>query len=152
MAGVVCSHLQESWQGRIRCTLYVNVLDTFFFNLFYMYIKYCCLPTQITSLKVDPIIRGGIRRFTDMIGQLWYSLADYYIRAGHFEKVYTTSLCISLGSPTHTHTDTQTHTHTHYYIRAGHFERVQPYCVSAWAYTSTHTHTHTHTHVGTRHL
>ena len=23
-----------------------------------------------------------------MIGQLWCSLADYYIRAGHFEKVY----------------------------------------------------------------
>ena len=22
-----------------------------------------------------------------MIGQLWCSLADYYIRAGHFEKV-----------------------------------------------------------------
>ncbi len=43
--------------------------------------------TQISSLKVDPIIRGGIRRFTDMIGQLWCSLADYYIRSGHFEKV-----------------------------------------------------------------
>ena len=42
---------------------------------------------QVTSVKVDPIIRGGIRRFTDMIGQLWGSLSDYYIRAGHFEKV-----------------------------------------------------------------
>ena len=41
---------------------------------------------QITSLKVEPIIRGGLKRFTDMIGQLWCSLADYYIRAGHFEK------------------------------------------------------------------
>ncbi len=43
--------------------------------------------SQISSLKVEPIIRGGLRRFTDMIGQLWCSLADYYIRAGHFEKV-----------------------------------------------------------------
>ncbi|XP_064395800.1 pre-mRNA-splicing factor SYF1-like [Halichondria panicea] len=43
-------------------------------------------PGKISSLKVDPIIRGGIRRFTDMIGQLWCSLADYYIRSGHFEK------------------------------------------------------------------
>ena len=43
---------------------------------------------QIHSLKVEPIIRGGLRRFTDMIGQLWCSLADYFIRAGHFEKVH----------------------------------------------------------------
>ena len=42
---------------------------------------------QITSLKVDAIIRGGLRRFTDMIGQLWCSLADYYIRSGHFDRV-----------------------------------------------------------------
>ena len=47
-------------------------------------------------MKVDPIIRGGIRRFTDMIGQLWCSLADYYIRAGHFEKVHILSLSLSL--------------------------------------------------------
>lgn len=42
---------------------------------------------QIKTLKVEAIIRGGLRRFTDMIGQLWSSLADYYIRSGHFEKV-----------------------------------------------------------------
>ena len=35
---------------------------------------------------MDPIIRGGVQRFTDMVGQLWCSLADYYTRAGHFEK------------------------------------------------------------------
>ena len=44
-------------------------------------------PDKITSLKVEPIIRGGLKRFTDVIGQLWCSLADYFIRAGHFEKV-----------------------------------------------------------------
>ncbi|XP_065918405.1 pre-mRNA-splicing factor SYF1-like isoform X2 [Dysidea avara] len=43
-------------------------------------------PEKVTSLKVDAIIRGGLKRFTDMIGQLWCSLADYYIRGGHFEK------------------------------------------------------------------
>ncbi len=52
------------------------------------------LLAQISSLKVDPIIRGGIRRFTDMIGQLWCSLADYYIRSGHFEKVNRLSFII----------------------------------------------------------
>lgn len=39
------------------------------------------------SLNVDAIIRGGLTRFTDQLGKLWCSLADYYIRSGHFEKV-----------------------------------------------------------------
>ncbi|XP_071480844.1 pre-mRNA-splicing factor SYF1-like, partial [Diadema antillarum] len=46
----------------------------------------CKHPTKVTSLKVDPIIRGGIKRFSDERGKLWCSLADYYIRSGHFEK------------------------------------------------------------------
>ena len=47
----------------------------------------CVLVYQVTSLKVEPIIRGGIHRFTDMVGQLWCSLADYHIRAAQFERV-----------------------------------------------------------------
>ncbi|XP_065067886.1 pre-mRNA-splicing factor SYF1-like [Rhopilema esculentum] len=43
-------------------------------------------PSQVKSLKVGQIIHGGLRRFTDGLGQLWCSLADYYIRAGDFEK------------------------------------------------------------------
>ena len=43
-------------------------------------------PGSVTSLRVDPIIRGGLRRFTDMKGTLWCALADYYIRQGNFEK------------------------------------------------------------------
>jgi len=43
-------------------------------------------PKQIKSLNVDAIIRGGLRRYTDQIGQLWNSLADYYIRSGLFER------------------------------------------------------------------
>ena len=39
------------------------------------------------SLNLDAIIRGGLTRFTDQLGKLWCSLADYYIRSGHFEKV-----------------------------------------------------------------
>ncbi|XP_070582113.1 pre-mRNA-splicing factor SYF1-like [Ptychodera flava] len=46
----------------------------------------CKNPKKVSSLKVDPIIRSGIKRFTDERGQLWCSLADYYIRSGHFEK------------------------------------------------------------------
>jgi pre-mRNA-splicing factor SYF1 len=35
---------------------------------------------------VEPIVRGALRRFTDDVGKLWVSLADYFIRLGHFEK------------------------------------------------------------------
>ncbi|KAK2191584.1 hypothetical protein NP493_50g00025 [Ridgeia piscesae] len=43
-------------------------------------------PTKVQSLKVDPIIRQGIKRYSDQVGLLWNSLADYYIRSSHFEK------------------------------------------------------------------
>ncbi len=43
-------------------------------------------PSQIKSLNVDAIIRGGLRRYTDQVGHLWNSLADYYIRSGLFER------------------------------------------------------------------
>ncbi len=43
-------------------------------------------PGKIKSLNVDAIIRGGLRRYTDQIGHLWNSLADYYIRSGLFER------------------------------------------------------------------
>ena len=47
----------------------------------------CEHPHEIKSLKVEPIIRSGIRRFTDQVGRLWNSLANYWIKLGHFEKV-----------------------------------------------------------------
>merc|ERR1719481_1978306 len=43
-------------------------------------------PTKIQSLNVDAIIRSGLRRYTDQVGHLWNSLADYYIRSGLFER------------------------------------------------------------------
>lgn len=43
-------------------------------------------PDKVTTLKVEPIIRQGIKRYTDQIGVLWNSLADYYIRSGQFEN------------------------------------------------------------------
>lgn len=43
-------------------------------------------PDKVTSLKVEAIIRQGLKRYTDQIGVLWNSLADYYIRGGHFER------------------------------------------------------------------
>jgi len=43
-------------------------------------------PHKIRSLNVDAILRGGLRRYTDQVGNLWNSLADYYIRSGLFER------------------------------------------------------------------
>ncbi|CAG0892203.1 unnamed protein product [Cyprideis torosa] len=43
-------------------------------------------PDKVKSLDVDAIIRDGLRRYTDQLGYLWNSLADYYIRACLFER------------------------------------------------------------------
>lgn len=43
-------------------------------------------PKDIVSLRVDAIIRGGLRKFTDETGKLWTSLAEYYIQLAQFEK------------------------------------------------------------------
>ena len=55
-----------------------------------LWIKLCEVvskhPHAIKSLNVEPIIRSGLRRFTDEVGKLWCYLADYYIRLGSFEK------------------------------------------------------------------
>ncbi|CAK9229215.1 unnamed protein product [Sphagnum troendelagicum] len=55
-----------------------------------LWLELCNLLTkhanEVSGLQVDAIIRGGIRRFTDEVGRLWTSLADYYIRRGLFEK------------------------------------------------------------------
>jgi pre-mRNA-splicing factor SYF1 len=43
-------------------------------------------PADVSGLDVDAILRGGIRKFTDEVGRLWTSLADFYMRRGLFEK------------------------------------------------------------------
>lgn len=55
-----------------------------------LWLELCDLLTkhavEISGLNVDAIIRGGIRKFTDEVGNLWTSLADYYIRRNLIEK------------------------------------------------------------------
>ncbi|KAK8970682.1 hypothetical protein KSP40_PGU006094 [Platanthera guangdongensis] len=55
-----------------------------------LWLELCDLLTRhaadISGLNVDAIIRGGIRKYTDEIGRLWTSLADYYVRRGLYEK------------------------------------------------------------------
>lgn len=42
-------------------------------------------PEDVKGLRVEAILRHGIRKFTDEVGRLWISLADYYIRRGEAE-------------------------------------------------------------------
>lgn len=56
-----------------------------------MWMKLCDICAKhpesvVNSLKVEAIIRSGIAKFSDEVGRLWNSLADYYIRLGQFEK------------------------------------------------------------------
>lgn len=41
---------------------------------------------HIKSLQVEPIIRSGIKRFTDQVGLLYCRLAMYWIKMGQTEK------------------------------------------------------------------
>ncbi|ESO01455.1 hypothetical protein HELRODRAFT_100710 [Helobdella robusta] len=43
-------------------------------------------PTKVVSLKVEPIVRQGIKKYTDQVGMLWNALADYYVRSQLFER------------------------------------------------------------------
>nr|XP_043629863.1 pre-mRNA-splicing factor SYF1-like [Erigeron canadensis] len=55
-----------------------------------MWLEFCDLivknASEIFGLNVDAIIREGIRKFSDEVGRLWTSLADFYIRRKLFEK------------------------------------------------------------------
>lgn len=97
------SHIEEFIEFLVRSELWqeaserlAGVLnDDGFFSIkrktkHQLWLELCDLltkhATEVSGLKVDAIIRGGIRKFTDEVGRLWTSLADYYVRRGLFEK------------------------------------------------------------------
>ncbi|KDP20896.1 hypothetical protein JCGZ_21367 [Jatropha curcas] len=75
LASVLNDDQFYSIKGKIKHTLWLELCD-----LLTRHAK------EVSGLNVDAIIRGGIRKFTDDVGTLWTSLADYYIRRGLFEK------------------------------------------------------------------
>ena len=46
----------------------------------------CKNPTHVKHLRVEAIIRSGLRTFTDEAGHLWCALADFFIRQASFEE------------------------------------------------------------------
>ncbi|CAG8589238.1 24475_t:CDS:10 [Dentiscutata erythropus] len=75
LAQVVNNDRFQSMHGKSNYQLWMELCDLI-----------CEHPHEIKSLKVEPIIRSGIRRFTDQVGKLWNSLANYWIKLHHFEK------------------------------------------------------------------
>ncbi|CAD7697059.1 unnamed protein product [Ostreobium quekettii] len=77
LAEVVNDDMFRSLEGKSKHQLWLELCD--------IVTKH---PEDVASIKVEAIIRGGIRKFTDEVGRLWTSLADYFIRQGEsmFEK------------------------------------------------------------------
>ncbi|CAJ0634421.1 7063_t:CDS:10 [Entrophospora sp. SA101] len=75
LAIIVNNDRFQSMHGKSNYQLWMELCDLV-----------CDHPQEIKGLKVEPIIRSGIRRFTDQVGKLWNSLANYWILLGHFEK------------------------------------------------------------------
>ncbi|KAG6535308.1 hypothetical protein ZIOFF_000273 [Zingiber officinale] len=75
LAGVLNDNSFHSIKGKTRHQLWLELCDILTHH-----------ATEVSGLNVDAIIRGGIRRYTDEVGRLWTSLADYYVRRGLYEK------------------------------------------------------------------
>lgn len=75
LADVVNDESFRSLEGKSRHQLWLELCD--------LITKH---PAEVAGMPVDAILRSGIRRFTDEVGRLWTSLADYYIRRSMFEK------------------------------------------------------------------
>ncbi|CAG8523295.1 12229_t:CDS:10, partial [Ambispora gerdemannii] len=75
LAQVVNNDRFKSMHGKSNYQLWMELCDLV-----------CKHPEEIKSLKVEPIIRSGIQRFTDQVGKLWNSLASYWIKLTHLEK------------------------------------------------------------------
>lgn len=46
----------------------------------------CKNPQHVKSLRVEAILRSGLRTFTDEAGHLWCALADFFLRQAAFEQ------------------------------------------------------------------
>ena len=75
LASIVNDDTFQSLAGKSKHQLWLELCDVITKH-----------PAEVTALNVDAILRGGIRKFTDEVGRLWTSLADFYIRRGIFEK------------------------------------------------------------------
>ncbi len=91
------SFLVETQRYNEAAKQLVSILDNEFFVSMHGKSKYqfwgdlcdliCQHPQDLESIRVEPIIRAGIKRFSDQVGKLWNALAKYWILKGNLEKV-----------------------------------------------------------------
>ncbi|CAD8151307.1 unnamed protein product [Paramecium octaurelia] len=81
------------------CQILVDILNDDQFNSSsgktkYDFMKYLCeiIARHPNDLPIDAasIMKFGIKKYSDEIGQLWIKLADYYIKTGQFEQARDT--------------------------------------------------------------
>ncbi|KAI9253379.1 hypothetical protein BDA99DRAFT_519620 [Phascolomyces articulosus] len=75
LVSIVNSHKFQSIRGKSHYQLWQDLCE--------LVVDHC---QEITSLQVEPIIRSGIKRFTDQVGMLYCRLAMYWIKMGQLEK------------------------------------------------------------------
>eukprot|EP01130_Rhizamoeba_saxonica_P017544 TRINITY_DN852_c0_g1_i1.p1 TRINITY_DN852_c0_g1~~TRINITY_DN852_c0_g1_i1.p1 ORF type:complete len:813 (+),score=190.64 TRINITY_DN852_c0_g1_i1:471-2909(+) len=75
LAEVINNSKFISLEGRSRHELWMLLCDL------------CSLhPKKIKSIRVEPMIRSGIKKYSNEVGNLWISLAIYYTGIGNFIK------------------------------------------------------------------
>ena len=75
LADLVNDESFRSLEGKTRHALWLELCD--------IITKH---PAEVSGMRVDAILRSGIRRYNDEVGRLWAALADYYTRRGMFDK------------------------------------------------------------------
>ncbi|KRX03383.1 hypothetical protein PPERSA_12662 [Pseudocohnilembus persalinus] len=63
----------SSHKGKSKFQMYLDLSD--------MIQSY---PEQITDIDCEQVLRDGISKYVDEVGNLWCKLADYYIKLGNF--------------------------------------------------------------------
>ncbi|KAG2225051.1 hypothetical protein INT45_003251, partial [Circinella minor] len=75
LVSIVNNHKFQSVRGKSHYQLWQDLCE--------LVVDHC---QDVTSLQVEPIIRSGIKRFTDQVGMLYCRLAMYWIKMGQLEK------------------------------------------------------------------
>eukprot|EP00917_Polyrhabdina_sp_WS-2016_P022391 GHVP01048606.1.p1 GENE.GHVP01048606.1~~GHVP01048606.1.p1 ORF type:complete len:603 (-),score=107.11 GHVP01048606.1:55-1863(-) len=70
-------------------SIYIYILVIILIITFYR-MQLCELisshPKEIVTVDVESILRSGIKKFSDEVGNLWTCLADHYVRLGYLSK------------------------------------------------------------------
>lgn len=72
-----------STRGKSRHTLWMELCELV-----------CKNPQQVKALRVEAILRSGLRTFSDEAGHLWCALADFFIRQASFEQARAHTLVL----------------------------------------------------------